>query len=338
MAGDAGRRAPRMRICILGAGAIGGYLGTYLWCAGHDVSFLARGAHLEAMRARGVRLRDGERELEARPRCAARPEDLGAQDCVISLVKAPSLAGLLPEIGPLLDEHTPVVVSTNGLPWWFGYGAGGDLEGFRFRSLDPDGALARSVAPARILGCVVKAGATVEAPGVIRHFGLNRFFLGEPLGGVSERVARLARAITDAGLEGTAHPRIHDQIWTKLLENMPLAPIAVLTGATIEQIVGDRGARALCERLHAEGVAVGRRFGLNGEFPMSAREDLARRLPGFKSSMLQDFEQRRPMEIDALVTAVLELAAHGGVATPAIAEVHALVALRAQLAGLTRGT
>jgi 2-dehydropantoate 2-reductase len=131
------------------------------------------------------------------------------------------------------------------------------------------------------------------------------------------------------------HPRIHDQIWTKLLENMPLAPVAVLTGATIEQIVADPGTRALCDRLHGEGLAVGRRFGLAGEFPMAARDDLARRLPGFKSSMLQDFEQRRPMEIDALVTAVLEMAAHGAVATPTIGQVHALVTLRARLAGLT---
>jgi 2-dehydropantoate 2-reductase len=324
-----------VKICILGAGAIGGYLGTYLWRAGHDVSFLARGPHLEAMRLRGVSLREGERELEARPRCVATPEELGVQDWVVSLVKAPSLVGLLPRIGPLLGPGTPVVISTNGIPWWYGYGAGGDLQDFRFRSLDPDGVLERSVERARILGCVVKAGATVEAPGVIRHFGLNRFFVGEPLGGVSERAARLAEMITGSGLDGIAHPRIHDQIWTKLLENMPLAPIAALTGGTIEEIIADPGARALCERLHAEGVSVGRRFGLAGEFPMAAREDLARRLPGFKSSMLQDFEHRRPMEIDALVTAVLEMAARGAVATPTIAQVHALVMLRARLAGLT---
>jgi len=324
-----------MRICILGAGAIGGYLGAHLARAGHDVILLARGAHLAAMKANGVRVLDGDSAIEARPRCVARAEEAGPQDYVIALVKAPSLAGLLPAVGPLLAPDTSVVVSTNGLPWWFGYGAGGDLEGMRLRSLDPTGALERGVERGRLIGCVVKAGAVVEAPGVIRHFGLNRFTFGEPRGGASERVEWLAQAVTGAGLEGVAHPRIHDPIWAKLLENMPMAPLAVMTGATIEQIVADPGTRALCERLHAEGAAIGRRFGLHETFPMAAREALARRLPGFKSSMLQDFEKRRPMEIDALVTAPMEMAAHGGVEAPALARMHALLTLRARLAGLT---
>lgn len=334
MAGIARSPGRGVKICILGAGAIGGYLGTHLARAGHEVSFVARGAHLRAMQAGGIRLLDGERVLEARPRCVASAAELGPQDYVISLAKAPALEGLLPGLAPALGPETPVVVSTNGLPWWFGQGAGGELEGWRPACLDPRGVLAAALDPARIVGGVVKAGAVLEAPGVVRHFGLNRFIFGEPNGGVSARVARLAEAVTGAGLDGQAHPRIHDALWLKVLENMPLAPIAVLTGASIEQIVRDPGARALCERLHEEGLAIGRRFGLRGEFPMSAREDLARRLPGFKSSMLQDFERRRPMETAALVGAPLELAAFGGVPAPTLGRVAALLGLRARLAGL----
>jgi 2-dehydropantoate 2-reductase len=323
-----------MRICIVGAGAVGGLLGIHLCAAGHEVSFVARGVHLEAMRTRGAKLVSYGRETVVHPACSDDPAYFGPQDYVVVTVKAPSQGGILPRIAPLLGPDTPVVLSTNGLPWWFTHGVGGPLEGRRLRSIDPDGALARSVQMERVLGCVVNAGCSVLEPGVIAHVGNRRFFIGELAGGASPRVRRLTEAISAAGLEGIAHERIHDEVWQKLLGNMPMAPIAALTGGSLRDILGYEPTRELYFRLQAEGDAVGRRLGLKATLSREERLALAEKLGDFKPSMLQDLTLGRPMEIDDLVTVVVELAEIAGVAVPTIENILALVRLRATLAGL----
>jgi len=325
-----------VRICIVGAGAVGGFLGIHLCAAGHEVSFVARGAHLEAMRTRGARLVSYGRETVVHPVCSDDPGKLGVQDYVVVTVKAPAQRDILPRIGPLLGPDTPVVLSTNGLPWWFTHGVGGPLEGRRLRSVDPDGTLARSVGIERVLGCVVNAGCSVPEPGVIAHIGNRRFFVGELKGGVSERVRRLTEAISAAGLEGIAHGRIHDEVWQKLLGNMPMAPIAALTGGSLRDILTYEPTRELYFRLQAEGDAVGRELGLTATLSREERLALADKLGDFKPSMLQDLTLRRPLEIDDLVTVMIELADVAGVRVPAIENVLALVQLRATLAGLYR--
>jgi 2-dehydropantoate 2-reductase len=298
------------------------------------VSFLARGAHLEAMRARGAKLVSYGRETVVHPACGDDPATFGVQDYVIVTVKAPSQRSILPRIAPLLGPDTPVVLSTNGLPWWFTHGVGGKLEGRRLHTIDPDGALAQSVQIERVLGCVVNAGCSVPEPGVIAHVGNRRFFVGELTGGVSTRVHRLTDAISAAGLDGIAHERIHDEVWQKLLGNMPMAPIAALTGGSLADILGYEPTRDLYFRLQTEGDAVGRRLGLKATLSREERLALAEKLGDFKPSMLQDLTLGRPMEIDDLVTVVTELAEIADVPVPTIETVLALVRLRARLAGL----
>jgi len=323
-----------MKICIVGAGAVGGFLGIHLCAAGHEVSFVARGAHLEAMRLRGARLVSYGRETVVHPVCTDEPESLGVQDWVIVTVKAPALRGIQPRLAPLLGPQTPVVLSTNGIPWWFTHGIGGPLEGRRLHSIDPDGELARSIEHGRVLGCVVNAGCSVPEPGVIAHVGNRRFFVGELRGGITPRVRQLVDAISSSGLEGIARERIHDEVWRKLLGNMPMAPIAALTGGSLKDILDHEPARELYFRMQAEGEAVGRGLGLKAELSREERRALADKLGDFKPSMLQDLAQGRAMEIDELVTVMVELAEAAAVAVPAIRDVLALVQLRASLAGL----
>lgn len=325
-----------MRVCIVGAGAVGGFLGVHLSAAGHEVSLVARGPHLEAMRRNGLRLMSYGRETVVHPACTDDPSGLGPQDWVIVTVKAPAQRAVLPRLAPLLGPLTPVVLSTNGIPWWFTHGIGGPLEGRRLRVIDPDGSLAGSLDPARVLGCVVNAGCSVPEPGVIAHVGNRRFFVGELRGGITPRLQALVDALCAAGLEGIARERIHDEVWQKLLGNMPMAPIAALTGGSLKDILDHPPTRELYFRMQAEGEEVGRRLGLRATLSREERHALAEKLGDFKPSMLQDFTQGRPMEIDELVTVMLELAEVAGVPVPAIGDVLALVQLKAGLAGLYR--
>jgi len=327
-----------MKVAVLGAGAIGGHVGARLALAGHDVTFLARGAHLQAMRERGVTVLSRGERLVARPRCVERTDGLPEQDLVLVMAKAPTLPALLAAGARLVGPRTLVVLSHNGVPWWFPLAVGGPLRDRRLESVDPGRRVELAVPAHQVIGCVVKMGGTVVEPGVVQHLGLNRLQLGEIAGGRTDRVQELAGALSQAGFEAHAHARLAEPVWSKVLENMPLSPLAMLTGATIEQLVRDPGTRELMQALHDEGRAVGLALGLDLSFDMAEREALAARLPGFKSSMLQDLEARRPMEIDALVTAVLELARHTGVDTPLLRMVHALATHKAGLLGLHGST
>lgn len=323
-----------MRICIYGAGAIGGVLGAKLALAGHDVAMVARGAHLAAMREGGCRLESGGETVTTRPVCTDDPAELGPQDYVVVTVKAPALPSVLPALAPLLGPETAVVTAMNGLPWWFFDGLGGPHDGRRLDCLDPDGALAAAVPSERIIGCVLHIAASVPEPGLIRHVADDRFLLGEPSGEKTGRATRLAEAITEAGLSGIQVDNIRQEYWTKLLGNFNFGPISVLTGGTNEQVAFDPGIRKLCFTTMEEAIDVGTKLGLESGMSPEERIDLGGSLGAFKTSMLQDFERGRPMEIDTIVRSVVELGQIVDQPTPVSEAVLALLSQKARLAGL----
>lgn len=321
------------RICIYGAGAIGGYLGVQLTLAGADVTLIARGPHLEAMQRHGLKLLiDGEERL-AHPRCTADPAEVGPQDYVFITLKAPSVPGVVENMLPLLGPDTAVVTAVNGIPWWYFYQLAGPWQNYHLESIDPGGKQWRLLGPERAIGCVVYPAAEVIAPGVIQHVEGNRFTLGEPAGTKSERVTRLSQILQQAGFKAPVRDNIRDDIWVKLWGNLAFNPISALTGATLDVIASDLGTRAVARAMMKEAQEIAERLGAH------FRVDIERRIAGaeavgpHKTSMLQDLERGRPMEIDALLTVVQELGRLVGVATPTIEVVLALVKQRAQVAG-----
>ena len=325
-----------MRICIYGAGAIGGYLGVQLARAGQQVTLIGRGAHLAAMRTHGVRLLiDGEERI-ARPRCVEHPAEAGPQDYVIVTLKAhsfPSIAGL---IEPLLHANTAVVTAVNGIPWWYFYRLQGAYENLRIESVDPGGRIWEAVGPARAVGCIVYPATEVAEPGVIRHIEGNRLTLGEPGGGVTDRVTRLAEALRDAGFRCRVKPDPRDEIWWKLLGNLSFNPISALTLATMDRIAGEPGTARLCRLMMEEGRAIAERLGVTFKTDIDHRLAVAAAVGRHKTSMLQDLEAGRPMEIDALITAVRELGRLVDVPTPTIDVVLTLIQQRGRSADTYR--
>ncbi|KUM25145.1 2-dehydropantoate 2-reductase [Mesorhizobium loti] len=315
-----------MRITVFGAGAIGGYLAAKLAIAGRvDLSIVARGAHLEAIKADGLRLIEDGKETVASVRAVALAEELGEQDYVVLALKAHSLAPALGEIAPLLGEGTAVVTMQNGVPWWYFHKAGGALEGTRLDAVDPGGTIWERITPERVIGSVVYPAVEVDAPGLIRHVEGTRFSLGEPSGEKSERVTALAREMVKAGLQAPVREDIRSEIWVKLWGNLSFNPISALTGSTLAAIVTDEGTRAVARAMMLEAQAIGESLGVRFLIPVDRRIKGAGDVGEHKTSMLQDLERGRPMEIDALVSAVQELGRLTGQPTPTIDTVLALV-------------
>ena len=323
-----------MKICVFGAGAIGGLMGARLAIAGEaEVSLVARGPHLAAMRERGLTLIDADGEQTVSVTATDDPAALGPQDYVIVALKAHSVPGIVDAMQPLLGPDTAVVTAQNGVPWWYFHRLPGPYEGRRIAAVDPGGRIWAGIGPERAIGCVVYPAAEIEAPGTIRHVSGDRFPLGEPSGEKSERVTALSRAMVAAGLKAPVRPHIRNDIWVKLWGNVSFNPISALTCATLDRIHGDDGTRAVARAMMVEAQAIGEALGV--KFPI----DVDRRIAGagevgaHKTSMLQDLELGRPMEIDALVTAVQELGQMTGLTTPTIDLVLALVRQRAEVAG-----
>lgn len=322
-----------MKLCIYGAGAIGGLLGARLALAGEEVTLIARGPHLAAIRANGLTLRTEGKELLARPQATSDPQEAGPQDCVIVTLKAHSVAAVATAMQPLLGPETAVVTAMNGVPWWYFYKLAGPHEGYRIRCVDPDGTLWRLIPGERCLGCVVYPAAEVVSPGVVEHYYGNRFMLGEPDGSKSARATRLSDALTRAGFKAPVRPRIRDDIWVKLWGNLSFNPVSALTTGTLAGIAGDPGTRAVVRRMMVEAEAVGSALGVKFGVDIDTRIQWAADIGEHRTSMLQDLELGRPMEIDALVTAVAEMGDLVGVDTPFIDAVLALVIQRARMAG-----
>jgi 2-dehydropantoate 2-reductase len=326
-----------MRICIFGAGAIGGYLASKLAASGvADLSIVARGAHLEAMRSGGLRLIEGGVESSQAVRATSEPGELGPQDYVILALKAHTVTGALDQIAPLLGPDTSVVTAQNGVPWWYFFRHGGPLEGTRIEAVDPGGAIWERINPARAVGCVVYPAAEVEAPGAIRHVAGDRIPIGEPSGARTDRIARLSEALVASGLRAAIRSDIRSDIWVKLWGNLSFNPISALTGGTLAEIAGDAGTRAVVRAMMVEAQEVGEKLGVRFPTDVDRRIEGARAVGSHKTSMLQDLTHGRRLEIDALVTAVQELGRLISVPTPSIDVVLALVRQRARLLGLYR--
>ena len=314
-----------MRICIFGAGAIGGLLAARLSHAGSDVSVIARGPHLEAMKARGLVLRQDGGELVTHPRLSEDPGDIGPQDYVIITLKAHSVPPIVDRIKPLLGPGTAVVTGMNGIPYWYFHGLGGAWEGRRVDSVDPGGVLWRGLGPERAIGCVVYPACDVVEPGVVQHVEGNRLSLGEPDGSRSDRVLALSKALGAAGFRAPVRPRIRDEIWIKLWGNLSFNPVSALTRSTMADIAADRGSHAVVRAMMVEAQAVGEALGARFVIDVDRRIRGAAEVGQHRTSMLQDLERGRPMEIDALVGAVQELGRLVEVPTPTIDTVLGLV-------------
>lgn len=322
-----------MKICIYGAGAIGSYLGAELALTGYEVSLIARGPHLEAMQASGLTLLiEGEKKV-VQVACTDDPAQVGPQDYVIITLKAHSVSPVVEQMVPLLGPETAVVTAQNGIPWWYCHKLKGPLEDQLLESADPGGRIWNVLGPERAIGCVVYPSCEIVEPGVIKHIQGKRFMLGEPDGSKSERVLALSEALMAAGLKAPVRPRIRDDIWLKLWGNVSFNPVSVLTLATLEQITADDGVRGVVRDLMTEAQGVAHALGVKFPVDVDKRIGWAGDVGAHKTSMLQDLESGRPMEIDALVGTVSEMGRLTGVPTPTIDVVLAMVRLRARVAG-----
>lgn len=324
-----------MNVCVIGAGAVGGMLGVSLAASGGAaVSVIARGRTLSALQARGWILeRDGER-IQAPVHAVADPRLLGAQDLVLISVKAPALRAVAPLVAPLLGPATMVVPALNGVPWWFTIGASGCG---RLNSVDPDGAIERAIPAEAVIGAVVYPACSNPEPGVSRHHSGSRLVFGEPSGHPSDRLTRLVALFHAAGMTAETSSDIRTEVWAKLLGNASFNPVSMLTGSATDLLIDDPAIQALFVTMMTETIAVGRALGLDLAVRPQERIALTRKLGNVKTSMLQDVEAGKPVELDAILGAVLELAVRCGVPAPATETVYALARMRAKTLGLIAG-
>ncbi|QRK12021.1 2-dehydropantoate 2-reductase [Archangium violaceum] len=322
-----------MRIAIFGAGAIGGFLGVRLLQAGADVTFIARGAHLAAMLERGVTLRSGGERVTVRPRCTDDPAEAGPQDSVLITLKAHSLPAAAAQMQPLLGPETSLVTGINGVPYWYFHGLEGPFRDRHVESVDPGGTLWETLHPSRAIGAVLYPAAEVMEPGVIEHTYGDRVTLGEPDGSRSPRVEALSKLFIQAGLKSPVRPRIRDEIWVKLWGNLAFNPLSALTGATLDRLATQADLRAVARTMMVEAQAVAEALGVRFPIDVDKRIQGAAEVGAHKTSMLQDLERGRPMEIDALLGAVVELGQLVGRPMPTCDMVLALVRERARRAG-----
>jgi 2-dehydropantoate 2-reductase len=319
-----------MKICVVGAGAVGGMIGAWFANAGHEVSLVARGAHLDALRKTGLTLVSREKREVFALRASAEPADFGVQDAVFICLKTYSIAAMLPRLKTPVGPDTTVIPAINGLPWWYFYKEGGRLDGRPIDCLDPDGRMLSALDPKHILGCVVHGAAQVAEPGVVSHTAGRLFIIGEPDRTKSARAERLAAAMNAAVFDARLTPDIRVEIWTKLIGNLSYNPVAALALARMNDINGNEALLGLIRVLMEEAMRVAEAYGVRVPMTIEQRIGVARQLAGAKISMHQDVEKRRPLETDAIVGAVVELARKAGIATPMIDAVYALISERAR--------
>jgi 2-dehydropantoate 2-reductase len=323
-----------MKICIYGAGAMGGYIAALLARTGVDVTCIARGPHLAAMKANGLKLLYNNEEIVVHPFCTDDPAKAGHQDYVFLALKAPSVPKIVDQLGPLIGPDTSVVTAANGIPWWYFHKLPGEYEGRRIESVDPGGVQWTTIGPERVIGCVMWGGCEIVEPGVIKHLHGDRNPLGEPDGSRTPRVEALSKAMVAAGMKSPVRPRIRDEIWMKLWGNLSFNPVSALTHGTLGQIYNDPGQNAVVRRMMEEAQAIAQKLGTKFSMTVQDRMDAVLPLHDHKTSMLQDVEAKRPMEIDALLGSVAELGRITGLPTPTIDTVHALLVGKAKTLGV----
>ncbi len=321
-------------VAIVGAGAIGGWLGLHLAKAGVQLSVLARGDTLHALQHHGLQLNQGG-ELHSVPVQASNDAaDLGVQDLVVISVKAPALAAVAPQVAPLIGPETVVMTAMNGVPWWFLQGFGGPVQGRALQTVDPQGAISRALPARHIIGCVVHASCSVDAPGVVRHHFGDGLIVGEPSGQATPRVQALHALLQRVGFNATLSSQIQKDIWYKLWGNMTMNPVSAITGATADSVLDDDMVRGFMSRVMLEAKAIGECIGIPIAQEPEDRHAVTRKLGAFKTSMLQDVQSGKPVELDALVSAVRELGQMTGVSTPFTDALLGLSRLHARTLGL----
>ena len=317
------------KICVFGAGAIGGYIGARLaHRAEAEVSLVARGPHLAAMEANGLTLKQGGETSTVTPRVTSDPKSLGPQDFVIVGLKAHALPVVLEQMQPLLGKDTAILFAQNGLPWWYFYKHGGPYDGRRIESVDPGGKIWARLGPERALGCVVWQAAELESPGIIAHAYGDRMPIAEPSGEKTQRAILLSTLLINAGIKSPVRANIRDEIWLKLWGNLSFNPVSVLTHGTLAQLATDNGTRRVIRAMMLEAQAVGEALGVKFSVDVEARMNMAEKVGNHRTSMLQDMEAGRPTELDSLLGVVIELAQMVGIATPALNLVYDLTKFR----------
>ncbi len=322
-----------MKIAIVGAGAIGAFLGAKLALSGEDVYLIARGPHLRAMQADGVRVRSPEGDFEAHPTATDDYESIGPVDFLFLTVKAHSLTGIAPNLAPLLGPDTAVVSAQNGIPWWYFMGHGGPFDGESIESVDPGGVIAGAIDQSRIIGCVIYPSTAIVEPGVIEHIEGNRFSLGELDGSSSDRCKRLAGAFIAAGLRAPIRGHIRHDMWIKLLGNVVFNPMSALTGATLVEMVTHPETSATVRAVMTEADEVAQGLGVRLPFTVEQRMEGARKVGAHKTSMLQDLEAGRPMELESVVGVVIELGEKLGLPMPLTRTLYSCARLLEQVRG-----
>jgi 2-dehydropantoate 2-reductase len=324
-----------MKVCIYGAGAIGGWIGAGLAQAGSRLNVVARGATLEALQRDGLSVMRGDQRTRVAVNAVADPADLGVQDLVVIAVKAPALPAVAAQIAPLLGPETIVLTAMNGVPWWFLQGGfGGPLAGTQLEAVDPGGKIDAAIPAQHVIGCVVHASCSLDAPGVVRHHFGNGLIIGEPSGEATPRAQQLEALLKQAGFEARLSPRIQKDVWYKLWGNMTVNPISALTGATTDLILNDELVRGFISTIMLEAREIGERIGVPIAESPEDRHAVTRKLGAFKTSMLQDVEAQRQVELDALVGVVKELGDLTGVHIPFTDALFGLARLHARMHGL----
>jgi len=307
-----------MKICIVGAGATGGYLGVKLINAGFDVSLVARGAHLTAMKKKGLTLIENDKEITCSPKCSDSMKELGKMDFIFITLKAYSINGLVEEISTMFDENTSVISAYNGIPWWYFFGAEGQFKNYRIKCIDPENIQWNVITPERIIGCVVYPATEIIEPGVIKHIEGNRFSLGEPNGAQTERISRISKAMARADLKAPVRRNIRQEIWMKLIGNLAFNPLSVITEETLDVLLLNKENKKTAYEAMKEATSIMNKLNVPMSVSIDQRIEGAIKVGSHKTSMLQDYERGKELELDALVVAVKEIADLLGIKTPTI--------------------
>ena len=307
-----------MKICIVGAGATGGYLGVKLITAGFDVSLVARGAHLTAMKKKGLTLIENDKEITCSPKCSDSMKELGKMDFIFITLKAYSINGLVEEISTMFDENTSVISAYNGIPWWYFFGAEGQFKNYHIKCIDPENIQWNVITPERIIGCVVYPATEIIEPGVIKHIEGNRFSLGEPNGAQTERISRISKVMARADLKAPVRKNIRQEIWMKLIGNLAFNPLSVITEETLDVLLLNEENKKTAYEAMKEATAIMDKLNVPMSISIDQRIEGAAKVGSHKTSMLQDYERGKELELDALVVAVKEIADLLGIKSPTI--------------------
>jgi len=307
-----------MKICIVGAGATGGYLGFKLIKAGFDVSLVARGTHLKAMKHTGLTVIENDKEISCFPKCSESMSDLGKMDYIFITLKAYSIPGLVNEISTMFKENTAVITAYNGIPWWYFFNIEGPFKNYRIKCIDPNNIQWNTITPERIIGCVVYPATEIIEPGVIKHIEGNRFSLGEPEGMQTERILTISKALVKAGIKAPIRSNLREEIWIKLIGNLAFNPLSVITGKTLDILASENEYRTIAYDAMEEANLIINQLGMKLKISIDQRIEGAAKVGAHKTSMLQDYEKGKELELDSLVVSIKEIGNLLGIKTPTI--------------------